>query len=241
MTTVDLSIILACYNEGPTFDASVRRIIASCAKLKKSWEILFVEDKSTDDTRAKVEKLVAVMDSARAIYHQKNQGRGKSVADGIKASKGKICGYLDVDLEVSANYIPIFVEEIEKGVDMAVGKRFYERGGLKSVLRLIGSRVYARMVQVLLSIPIEDTEAGYKFLRRSKILPILSATRDKKWFWDTEICARASWAGLKISQIPVLFTRRADKKSTVRLIPDTWEYLIKIIKFRFQIPKGIKA
>lgn len=236
MSGVDVSLILACYNEGPTFDTSVRRIIASCAKLKKSWEIIFVEDKSTDDTRVKVEKLVAVSDNVRAIYHQKNQGRGKSVSDGIVASRGEICGYLDVDLEVSEKYIPIFVSEIQKGADLVVGKRFYE-GGLASISRFLASKIYAYLVKSLLAIPVSDTEAGYKFFRREKILPLLSKTRAKHWFWDTEICVRTYWSGAKIGEVPVLFIRRSDKKSTVKLIPDTIDYLRSLVALRSQIPK----
>src|SRR3989344_5232347 len=106
MTKPEISIILACYNEGPTFKKSVRKIIAVLDKLKRPWEIIFVEDKSTDNTKATIEKLTAAIKGTKAIYHRKNQGRGKSVPDGIMTAKGFICGYLDVDLEVSESYIP---------------------------------------------------------------------------------------------------------------------------------------
>jgi len=119
---------------------------------------------------------------------------------------------------------------------MAVGQRFYE-GGLNSFGRFLASKIYALSVKTLLKIPIEDTEAGYKFFRREKILPILKKIKDKHWFWDTEICARAYFAELKISQIPVLFERRSDKKSTVRLIPDTIDYLKNLIRLRIEIQK----
>jgi len=238
MRKVDFSLILACYNEGATFEKSVREIVSVLNNLIKwNWEIMFVEDKSTDETKKSVEKLVSEIKNSRAIFHTKNEGRGKSVSDGIRTAKGIICGYLDVDLEVSASYIPLFIEEIEKGYDMVVGKRFYE-SNFRSVARFIASRVYAFAVKQILNIPIEDTEAGYKFFKRYRILPILSSVHDKHWFWDTEICARAYWKGLKITQVPVLFVKRIDKKSTVRLIPDSWNYVIKLLKFRSQVPKN---
>lgn len=233
MSKVDLSIIIACYNEGPTFERSVFKIVSVLKTLKSRWEIIFVEDKSTDDTSRKVQILAKQFKNSKAIFHKTNMGRGRTVADGINLSRGKICGYLDVDLEVSVDYIPIFVDEIEKGFDMVVGRRFYEASA-KSILRFLASKFYAIIVRFLLKLPIEDTECGYKFFRRLKILHILKKTRDPGWFWDTEICARAYHAGLKISQVPVLFVRRSDKKSTVKLIPDTWNYLIKITKFRSQ-------
>ena len=248
MQKVDFSLILACYNESTTFEKSVREIVSVLNNLKRNWEIIFVEDKSTDETKKSVEKLAREIENAqlrqgyagqvRAIFHTKNEGRGKSVSDGIKAAKGIICGYLDVDLEVSASYIPLFVEEIEKGSDMVIGKRFYE-GNFKSMIRFIASKFYSTLVKTILNIPIEDTEAGYKFFKSHKILPILSKVQDKHWFWDTEICTRAYWKGLKISQVPVLFVKRKDKKSTVKLIPDSWNYLIKLLKFKSEVPKTI--
>lgn len=240
MKKTKFSLIIACYNEGETFEKSVRYIISVLKKLKGEWEIIFVEDKSMDETKKTIEKLVGQIKNSKAIYHSKNQGRGKTVSDGIKAAKGEICGFLDADLEVSPNYIPLFVEEIEKGVDMAIGKRFYE-SGIKSLGRLLASKAYALIVKVLLKIPIEDTEAGFKFFNRAKILPALAKTRDKHWFWDTEICARAYFVGLRISQVPVLFIRRKDKKSTVKLVPDAINYIKQLIKFRSEIASVAKT
>lgn len=231
MAKVDASIILPCYNEGPTLEKSVAKIVNVCESLKKRWEIIFVEDKSVDGTRKTVEKICLRIKNTKAIYHEKNQGRGKSVADGIRAAEGEICGYLDVDLEVPAQYIPIFIEEIENGRDLVVGRRFYE-GGYQVILRYLASKIYAMIVKTLLDTGVQDSEAGYKFFRTAKILPILVKTRDKRWFWDTEICARAKKAGLVISEVPVLFKRRTDKKSTVKLFTDTWDYLVSIIKFK---------
>jgi len=234
MSKVDLSIIIPCYNEGPTFEKSVFKVVNQLNKTHTSWEIIFVEDKSQDETRRTVEELTKKLPRTKVIFHNINQGRGKSVADGIKAAKGEICGYLDIDLEVSEKYIPLFVKEIEQGFDLAVGKRFYEGGGLSAILRFLASKTYATAVKHIVSIPIEDTETGYKFFRRIKILPILAKIKSRHWFWDTEICAQASWNGLSLTQIPVLFKRRIDKKSTVKLIPDTIDYIKNLIKLNFQ-------
>lgn len=239
MSKVDLSVILACYNEGPTFAASVGKIIRELRKLRKEWEIIFIEDKSVDGTGELVKKLVKATKNSRALFHKKNLGRGKSVTDGIIAARGEICGYLDVDLEISEKYIGIFVAEIEKGADLVVGRRFYE-GGLAAISRFLASKIYANLVKRLLKLPVTDTEAGYKFFKREKILPLLKKTSAKHWFWDTEICARAYWANLAISEIPVLFARRGDKKSTVRLIPDTLAYLKSLTTLRNQIPKAFR-
>ncbi len=231
MKKPDYSLILACYNEGSTFEESLNKISSQIKKMKGVWETIFVEDKSTDNTKAVIEKFVKENWNSRAIYHTRNLGRGKSVTDGIMASKGGICGYIDADCEISPSYMPIFIKEIENGNDLVVGKRFYE-SGFKSISRVVASKVYASIIKFILDVPIEDTEAGYKFFNVKTILPVLKKTKDKHWFWDTEICARTSQAGLKISEVPVLFTRRSEKKSTVRLLPDSITYISSLIKFR---------
>ena len=233
-----VSLILALYNEGPTLEQSLKTIYKSLQEIKKTWEVILVEDKSTDDTSVTVQKLLPYLKNTKLILHKENQGRGKTVSDGIKTAKGTYCGFLDVDLEISSDYIPLFTKELDKGFDMVVGNRFYEKK-LTAVSRILTSIGYKLIVHFLLKLPIDDTESGYKFFEREKILPVLSKITEKGWFWDSEICARAYWAGLKISQIPVLFIRRVDKKSTVKLIPDTWDYLKKIYKFRTQIPGRI--
>jgi len=230
-----LSLIIPLYNEGPILEQNLKIIYKVLQKFTKSWEVILVEDKSTDDTLMTVQKLLPNLKNTKLINHTENQGRGKSVSDGIKAAKGTYCGFLDVDLEVSADYIPLFTRELEKGFDLVVGKRFYEKS-LTAITRVVSSIGYKLIVHSLLHLPIDDTEAGYKFFRREKILPVLSKITEKGWFWDTEICARAYWRGLKLSQVPVLFIRRPEKKSTVRLIPDTLNYLINIYRFRTQIP-----
>lgn len=227
----DFSLIIPCFNEGSTFEKSVLEVYRVLGGINRRWEVIFVDDKSTDETSKKVKDFVTKLENARALFHNKNMGRGKTVSDGIKMASGEICGFLDVDLEVSASYIPVFIKEIERGFDMAVGKRFYE-ASYQSIMRYLSSKIYTYCVKMIINIPIEDTETGYKFFRRRSILPIIKRAKDNHWFWDTEICARSYWAGLTISQIPVLFIRRSDKKSTVKLLPDTFDYIIKLIAFR---------
>ena len=230
-TGVDFSLILTCFNEGTTFESSVSKIVAELKKLGVSWEIVFVEDKSIDSTKASIEKLVEKFNNYRAIYHLRNEGRGKSVRDGILKSRGEICGFIDVDCEVSPAYIPVFIDEIEKGYDMAIATRYYENRP-HAIMRVLSSKAYSFIVSRLLGAHFLDTEAGFKFFKTKSILPIIPKTHDNGWFWDTEICMTAYIARFKIAQIPVLFIRREDKKSTVKLIPDSIEYFRRLLKFR---------
>ncbi len=229
--TFDFSLILACYNEGSTFESTVKKIVDQLEKLNGTWEIVFVEDKSGDNTKESIRKFLLRIKNATAIYHTENEGRGKSVRDGILMARGLVCGFIDVDCEISPAYIPVFIDEIAKGYDMAIATRFYESSA-RAITRVVSSKVYSFIVSAVLRAPFSDTEAGFKFFRRKSILPVIAKTHDNGWFWDTEICMMAYFSGLKIAQIPVLFIRREDKRSTVKLIPDSIKYFRKLLKFR---------
>ena len=80
--------------------------------------------------------------------------------------------------------------------------------------------------------PFKDPETGFKFFLRDRIVDVAKRTKDKAWFWDSEIMILAHQAGLKVVEVPCRFERRADKKSTVRVFHDVWAYLVAIRKFR---------
>ena len=121
-----------------------------------------------------------------------------------------------------ARYIPGLVNEIERhGADVATGHRHYllrQTGGLHRAALSWG---YRRLCDVLLSLDLEDSETGCKFFKRETTSDVVLGSENDGWFWDTEVMARARLANLRIRELPVLFLRRADKTSTVRLLRDS--------------------
>lgn len=233
----DISIIVACYNEEYLLEESIRFITSVLNDSVFSYELIFVDDKSSDRTRDIIGKLIKKSKNFRALYHDVNQGRGKSVRDGISLAKGKVIGFIDIDLEVPPVYIPSFVRTIlDSKADVVTGLRIY-REGLSSLHRAILSRGYSWLVRTILGIPLQDTETGYKFFDRKKVLPIIKKTHHDGWFWDTEIMAYLYYGGLTIREVPVLFIRRFDKKSSVRLIHDTVDYFVHLLAFRISLWK----
>lgn len=232
----DLSIIVACYNEESLLEVSVSKIMAVMDATRWNYEIIFVDDCSRDDTCRIIDQIIERNPdhSIKKIFHQRNTGRGKSVSDGMNAASGIYVGFLDIDLEVGAHYIPLMLIALQQGADIATAFRVYkETPGL--FFRSVLSMGYHHLVRFVLDLPLQDTEAGFKFFNRSKIMPVLKETLDPGWFWDTEIMARSYHAGLKIVEIPCLFIRRNDKKSSVHVFKDSLEYLTKLVRFRRQI------
>jgi len=232
MDKYDVSLVLACYNETEIFNDSIKRIINTLNKTDYTWEIIFVDDKSQDNTRDLIKKALKKYprQNLKAVYHQKNQGRGQTVVDGFKKAKGKFVGYIDIDLEINEWYMSQFFESLEKGFDVINAWRIYDFK-LWALPRWFGSKGYTWLRKLLLGLPYQDTEGGYKFFKRKKLMPLLKKVKHQGWFFDTEIMALCYKYKLKVKEIPVAFVRRSDKTSTVKLIPDTIKYFIDLIKF----------
>ncbi len=234
----NISIIIACYNEEPLLEQSVKELRKVMDQTRYSYELIFVDDCSRDQTRAIIINLVKDLPNARYLFHEKNKGRGGTVADGLRLATGKVAGFLDIDLEVHARYLPSMIGAILEGYDVATGYRFY-KVDMSPIpfFRHILSIGYRKLMKFMLKLPLYDTETGYKFFNREKILPILDKCKNSGWFWDTEIMALSYYAGLKIIEIPCLFLRRLDKVSSVNIFKDSYDYFIELRKFRNVINK----
>jgi len=232
MSKYDLSIVVACYNESPHLEESVAEVRATMARTRYTYELIFVEDCGQDNTRDIIETIVKDHpQDIKTYFHKTNQGRGGTVTDGIRMAEGKYVGFLDIDLEVPAHYIPAMVRALEDGYHIATAHRIYQIS-IRKMFRHITSHGYRCLFRIWTGIDLRDTETGFKFFNREHILPVLNQTTDKGWFWDTEIMVFGLKAGLKIVEIPCLFTHKFQKKSTIRLWRDISDYLVKLYRFK---------
>lgn len=226
----EISLVLACYNESEIFEESAKKIDEFFSGHGYSYELIFVEDKSRDNTKELIEKFVKGMKHCTAIFHEKNTGRGRTVADGIRAARGKITGFIDMDLEVPIEQVVPLIDSIRKGSDIAIGHRIYVTKP-KYIHRHLLSKAYSLLSKIALGHNFSDTEAGCKFFNREKIIPFLEKTKTNGWFWDTEIVLRPHFAGLKIEEVPVLFIKNEKSTSTVRIFSDSIDYLRNLARF----------
>jgi glycosyltransferase involved in cell wall biosynthesis len=238
---IDLSLVIACYNEEPVLEDSVRQAIEILDSTRFTYEIIFVDDCSQDRTRELIDSLMIRYNDKnfRKVFHEHNTGRGRAVADGIRIARGDVAGYIDIDLEVHARYIPSMLLAIRDGADVATAHRIYKVQP-RLFNRFVLSTGYAWLMRHLLDVHLKDTETGYKFFKREHILPVLDQVNDERWFWDTEIMVRSVLHGLRIREIPCLFIRRYDKKSTVNVFRDSWDYFVDLWRFR-RVVKQIRT
>lgn len=230
---VDLSLVVACYNEGPTLRENIEETFRVLDALRHSCEVILIDDASRDDSWEIIKSVVATRPRAalRAIRHTTNVGRGGTVTEGIRAARGRWAGFLDIDLEVHAVNLVRCLIALEQGDDIVTAQRVY-KFKVASTDRYVMSKGYSRLVRLLLNLPFTDTETGFKFFRRDHILPVLDRCHDTGWFWDTEVMALAHYSGLRIREVSALFVRRFDKRSSVRPLVDTIDYFQKLLAFR---------
>lgn len=228
----DVSVVIACYQEEGHLEESVRQLAATLDATGRGYELIFVEDKSRDRTAAIVADLVRGHTNRRAVFHERNVGRGGTVTEGFLLATGRIVGFLDIDLEVHCRFLPAVLAAIDAGADGATAFRHYRAGWRPTaVIRHVLSSGYRWLFRRTFDVPFRDPETGFKFFVREKIVPVVARTRDKGWFWDSEIMVLAHQAGLKVVEVPTVFERRFDKQSTVRIVRDVWHYLVAIRAF----------
>lgn len=240
---IDLSIVIPCYNEAPHLKQSTTALLEVLEQTRYNYEVMFVDDCSRDNTRELIKEICHRSPKCRYIFHETNQGRGGAFKTGFAATTGRVTGFIDIDLEVGAHYIPPLVSLIDRhGYDIATGYRHYllkESGGLSGFIRHILSHGYRWITRFLLGLGVADSETGCKFFKRETASEVVLASEHNGWFWDTEVMSRAALKNLLICEMPVLFLRRADKKSTVRILCDSRQYLVDLHQFRSKVGLGL--
>jgi undecaprenyl-phosphate 4-deoxy-4-formamido-L-arabinose transferase len=139
---IDLSIVVPVYNEEPNLDELHRRLAAMLAELGRPYEIVYVDDGSTDGSLAKLEQFAHDDPRVVAIEFNRNYGQHAAVFAGLAAARGAIVVTLDADLQNPPEEIPRLVSRIDDGYDM-VGSRRKDRRD--TLFRRLASRLINRV------------------------------------------------------------------------------------------------
>lgn len=235
---MDVSIIIPCYNEAPVLKNTVLAIRNLLDKSVYNYEIIIAEDSSDDGTGQIAKELSEEFDNVIWLHRDRKRGRGSAVSDAIRKSRGHVVGFIDVDLETPAYYLYPMILEIENGADIATCIRIFKLKTHELIYqwpKVLSHYCYIWLVRKFLRVNLQDTEVGFKFFNRKRILPILDEIKDGHWFWDTEIMVRSYYKGYKIKEIPTLFLPDYTRNSKVKLLKDSYDYLVNLIKFRKEL------
>ncbi len=241
----DFSLVIACYGDAPHLFANVGALARLFDRTSLKVEFILVDDASpfgdADEVRRCVAAIAGGNVAVRAIYHERNRGRGRSVQDGFELARGTVVGYIDIDLEHSPDaLLPMVLDCLDGVCDGVVGARVLGDGAASPLRRFL-SAGYKRIVHACLALDVSDSEAGLKVFRREPLLAVLPDLEDEAWFWDTELVYRAGAAGMRLVDREIIFRKNPAKKSTVRLVRDSWIYLVTLVLFARKVRRGAQV
>ena len=230
-----LSIFFPCYNEVQ----SIRLLTEQCLKVaptvSNDYEIILVDDGSTDGTGPLADALAAEYKAVRVIHHAQNSGYGAALQSGFRAAAKDYVFYTDGDGQFDVGEIALLLGLIEK-YDIVSAYRLNRREGLIRKLNALG---WATLVNFLFRLHLKDIDCAFKLYKRA-VFDTISMNSTGALI-DTEILARAKRRGYTIGQIGVHHYPRIGGQATgakIGVILKAFRELFKLRKDILRTPKS---
>jgi len=213
-----LSVVIPMYNEEEYVERSVAAARAVLEEMGSDWEIVIVDDASTDGTGPRADRLAAADRRVRVIHNPVNRRLGGTLRAGYAAATKDLVFYTDADLPVDFGQLPRAVRLLEyQHADLLAGYRFDRTSeGLHRALYTIGYHV---VIRLLFGLRIRDVNFAFKLFRRSLLQRI--ELKSEGSFIDAELLLRARKAGAVMIQLGLDYfprTRGPSKLSSVGVI-----------------------
>jgi glycosyltransferase involved in cell wall biosynthesis len=221
---LDVTVVLPAYNEVGHVRDEVERITACLKDSRYSFEVLVVDDGSTDGTAEAVDGLPFV----RLLRFGVNRGSGTARRIGTLQARGRYVVWTDADMTYPNERIPEFVDYLEAtGVDQVVGARTSEEGTLKA-LRVPAKWAIRRLAEYLSDSKIPDLNSGLRAFRRDVARPYLGLL-PPGFSCVTTITLSFLANGHSVDYIPIGYRERAGR-SHFHPIKDAYRYILQILR-----------
>ena len=194
----ELSIFFPFWNEEKNIEAVVKRAIPVAEKVADKWEIIMVDDGSSDKTLEIAQKLAKKNSDLRVVSHNPNRGYGAALKEGFKSAKYKYVVFNDGDGQFDFSEVTKFIEKIE-GVDIVIG---YRKKRIDHPFRHLLMNLLKVWDFIFFHFYFRDIDCGFKLFKKEAINKI-SPLKSEGAMITTEILARAKSAKLKIAQVEV--------------------------------------
>ena len=223
-TSMFLSIVIPLYNEEENVEPLYRSLVDVLDRPGESWELVFVDDGSTDATFDGLKRLRERNPAIRIVHLNKNFGQTPALSAGLNAALGDIVITMDGDLQNDPADIPLLLERMREGYDLVCGWRRERKE--RSLLRKFLSRRANRILAWTTGLPIHDYGCTLRAYRR-RIIEELPLYADLHRF----IPATASVQGIDIAEIEVRHHFRRHGKSKYGF-SRIWKVLFDIITLK---------
>jgi glycosyltransferase involved in cell wall biosynthesis len=194
----ELSIFFPFWNEEENIEAVVESAIPIAKVVADKWEILMIDDGSSDKTRLIAEKLASKHKNLRVISHNPNRGYGASLKDGLLNSQYEYIVFTDGDRQFDFSEVTKFIEKIRHN-DIVIG---YRKKRQDKFIRYILMYLLKVWDFVLFGFYFKDIDGGFKMFRRHAVEQ-LKPLQSEGAMITTEILAKAKRKKLKIEEVGV--------------------------------------
>jgi len=204
--SIDLSVVIPMYNEEGVVEELYDRLNRVLVNTQKSYEILFVEDGSTDSTLIKLLQLQRNDSKLRVIKLRGNFGQTPALSAGFDHAKGDVIIAMDGDLQHLPEEIPKFIEKMDEGYDIVSGWREDRKDAF--LTRRLPSKIANRLMARISGIDLHDFGTTFKAYKREIIEDLTLYGQFHRF-----IPVLASWMKVKIAEIPIENVRPQHRKS----------------------------
>jgi undecaprenyl-phosphate 4-deoxy-4-formamido-L-arabinose transferase len=207
----DVSVVVPLFNESASLDELYRRTFAALEPGPWTFELIFIDDGSSDDTWSRLERLRGGDSRVRAVRFKRNFGQHPAMHAGLVRARGEIVVTMDGDLQNAPEDIPRLVDAIEAGNDVASGCRAARHD---SWGRTLPSRLINGMLRRFTGVPISDFGCAFNAYRREAVLPMLGAIGKQKFTKALVLSGGASVLEVDVRHAP---RRGSSRYSPLRL------------------------
>jgi dolichyl-phosphate beta-glucosyltransferase len=239
-----LSIIIPAYNEAKRIEESIMRMQA----YRRTWvttypetdlEIIYVIEKSTDDTLKLALELTSAKPGISVIGNEVQRGKGYAVRTGMVAASGDVKIFMDLDLSTDLKHVREFFELITvDGYDIVVGNRKMEASSIirkQPIMRRMASWTFNKLVGLAGIKNITDTQCGFKAFTRATADFLFRDLMFDGFSFDVELLYKAGLVSARIKSQPVSW--KDDARSKVRLVQHAAQMLRDLLILRKSISK----
>jgi glycosyltransferase involved in cell wall biosynthesis len=195
MSWTSISVVVSLYNERPALDELCRRLTAVLSGLAQPWEIIFVDDGSTDGSIDKLREFRSVNPSVRYLRFRRNFGKSAALAAGFRAARYDIIATLDGDLQDIPEELPLLLTQLDEGYDLVSGWRYHRRDKLS---RRMGSKFYNWVTSLLTGVRLHDINCGFKCYRREVLDEVMVYGERHRY-----IPVLASYRGFRLGEVKI--------------------------------------
>ncbi|MBN1921186.1 MAG: glycosyltransferase [Anaerolineae bacterium] len=249
-----LSAIIPCYNEEKNLQQGVLdEVYAYLSTQTYAWEVVIVNDESTDRSRELIGAFIADKPRFR-VQDIPHGGKPAAVWAGIQAARGDRVLFTDMDQSTPIAAVEMLLPGYAAGYDGVIGSRGMAREG-NSLLRKLGSAVFLNVRRLLLLRNVRDTQCGFKSFRREVALEIFprlqffkTQERPKGWkvsAYDVELLFLCELAGYRIQEVTVPWRNRdvSDTKGQTgelsRYLRESAEMLCEVLRVKLNHLRGL--